>query len=188
MSSTKYMKLFNKFISCRESVTFYDYLDKRRDEKKARKIKEIVVPVGAKLQENYKQEPIKLEVSKSDNNGWIEWKGGECPVDGETLVEVRFSNGTEDNKEYANYWSWVYSIQSLNHNIIAYRIVKPATQPTANDPTIDHLWSERVPEGGWYFVFNGYFWTEFWINKNIQSNFTGYTHWRHQPPAPEMEE
>ena len=51
---------------------------------------------------------------------WIEWSGGECPVSGETLVEVVLRNG-EDEKEQAGECFWRHGLG--DGDIIAYRVV-----------------------------------------------------------------
>ena len=54
-------------------------------------------------------------------DGWIEWKGGECPVDEEELVETKWSD--EDliiNR--AGLFGWHRSDYAAN--IIAYRVVE----------------------------------------------------------------
>ena len=55
---------------------------------------------------------------------WIEWNGGECPVAGDTLVEVRFQDGTHSKARKAAIWSWKHDF--VNSDIVAYRIVEPA--------------------------------------------------------------
>lgn len=32
--------------------------------------------------------------TQSDNDGWIEWAGGECPVAGHVLVDIKHADGT----------------------------------------------------------------------------------------------
>lgn len=36
------------------------------------------------------------ESALAASDGWIEWGGGECPVEEGTLVDVRFRNGADD--------------------------------------------------------------------------------------------
>lgn len=38
---------------------------------------------------------------KTDDNDWIDWPGGECPVPDGTLVDVEFRNGSRQMKEIA---------------------------------------------------------------------------------------
>jgi len=42
---------------------------------------------------------------KADADGWIEWNGGECPVDNDSLVDVKFPDGSEYFNTDA-YWDW----------------------------------------------------------------------------------
>lgn len=76
----------------------------------------------------------------ADADGWIEWRGGECPVSPTTKVDVRFREPLQGepesiwcNGEEASEWEWDHSHAS--GDIVAYRIAKPA-------PIID--WVEVV--------------------------------------------
>lgn len=72
----------------------------------------------------------------TDPEGWIEWKGGECPVPRGTLVDVRYRDSAErhnipalelvpgDDASYA-YWK----NEGVSNDIIAYRLSKPAETP-----------------------------------------------------------
>lgn len=62
-------------------------------------------------------------LEKPDTEGWIEWKGGECPVSGETLVDIKlrhlnFYGIKGDEVRWKNYY--------MGDDIIAYRIHKGA--------------------------------------------------------------
>jgi hypothetical protein len=69
---------------------------------------------------------------------WIEWSGGECPLEDSVLVQVQFRDGTfsvEQPGSTAAYWdgrgsdgdtlTWVSQWAHIDHDsdIIAYRIV-----------------------------------------------------------------
>lgn len=55
-------------------------------------------------------------------DGWIEWRGGECPVDGGVIVDVEFECGPAiSNPTTADGWDWR---ERGSHGIIAYRIHK----------------------------------------------------------------
>ena len=61
---------------------------------------------------------------------WIEWKGGECPVDEDTLVEVRYAKqpvtakGVRlDGHIRAGRLAWYHDGE--DDDIIAYRTVVP---------------------------------------------------------------
>ena len=56
-----------------------------------------------------------------DADGWIEWNGGECPVDGDSVIDVKLSDGDEFFGVDAD-WDWH---QGSGCGIIAYRLHKP---------------------------------------------------------------
>ncbi|MBW9334533.1 hypothetical protein FEE59_13525 [Herbaspirillum sp. RU 5E] len=53
---------------------------------------------------------------------WIEWKGGECPVDGNIFVTIKYRDGEIEEDWPARFYRWDHRI--LDDDIIAYRIVK----------------------------------------------------------------
>lgn len=60
-----------------------------------------------------------------DNDGWIEWKGGnsaEIPVDEAARVELRYSNGSTSRGRASNF-GWENRVASGYHSIIAYRVI-----------------------------------------------------------------
>ena len=67
-----------------------------------------------------------VEQSKPDANGWIEWKGGECPVGEDDLIDVKFSDGDSVFGVDSD-WDWSYDADICN--IIAYRLHKPEIKP-----------------------------------------------------------
>ena len=56
---------------------------------------------------------------------WIEWKGGECPVDGNVVVEIKLSDGLVSEGS-ADIWNW-----NVDAGIARYRVVgaKEETEP-----------------------------------------------------------
>ena len=56
------------------------------------------------------------------DDDWIKWVGGECPVAGDVMVEVKLSGGVEA-KDLASEFYWHNCIGP--GDIIAYRVVKP---------------------------------------------------------------
>lgn len=56
------------------------------------------------------------------HDGWIQWGGGKCPVDGDTEVEVKFRYGGMRTALRASLSYWGHD--GDGHDIIAYRIAK----------------------------------------------------------------
>lgn len=55
---------------------------------------------------------------------WVEWSGGERPVDADTLVVVRFRRKDQESRGWKtadSFW-WHHSATHPNGDIIAYRI------------------------------------------------------------------
>jgi hypothetical protein len=79
------------------------------------------------------------EEAQPDADGWIEWKGGECPVADGVMVDHRLSSGEEVYNSLGQYRCWKHFVGS-DSNIIAYRIHKPksdsANTPAQEQPTI----------------------------------------------------
>ena len=81
-------------------------------------------------------DPIDVIIAKAEailaapqpDDGWIPWKGGECPVAHGTVVDVRYRDGWEGDG-LASKWRWHHATQESSDvkglDIIAYRVVKP---------------------------------------------------------------
>ena len=64
------------------------------------------------------------------DDGWITWNGGECPVPEGTLVDVRYRFGHEKRPYKAENYRWMH--YGAVHDIVAYRVVeqpKPTPKP-----------------------------------------------------------
>lgn len=61
---------------------------------------------------------------KADADGWIEWKGGECPVSACAAIDLKFNDGSTQTNTDAD-WDW----NSNTLKIIAYRLHKPESKP-----------------------------------------------------------
>lgn len=55
-----------------------------------------------------------------DEDGWLPWYGGKCPVAAMTVVEVRYKSGPSIGVAEAHFIRWEYG------DVIAYRIIKEA--------------------------------------------------------------
>lgn len=58
-----------------------------------------------------------------DADGWIEWHGGECPVDEGVNVDLKWSDGFEPKAAKPRSFRWQHL--DSHANIIAYRLHKP---------------------------------------------------------------
>lgn len=65
------------------------------------------------------------------NDGWIEWGGGECPVDTKTLVDIRLKVGFTYKSCHPGDYSWRHA--GGGGDIIAYRLHKLQEVTEADD-------------------------------------------------------
>lgn len=55
-----------------------------------------------------------------ENDGWIEWKGGDCPVDGNTRVQIQWNDGSIVTGTASSYgWTGL-----CFGRIVAYRVIE----------------------------------------------------------------
>lgn len=53
---------------------------------------------------------------------WIKWNGGECPVPGNRIVQVRYRSGSTDT-DFAKSFYWHHFTTEPHSNIVEYRLV-----------------------------------------------------------------
>ena len=70
------------------------------------------------------------KVEKVNNDGWIDWKGGDQPVSETTLVDVEFEDGSFDT-DMAGCYCWQDSI--VLNAIVAYRIANTPVASYSDD-------------------------------------------------------
>lgn len=73
-----------------------------------------------------------VEPATPDADGWITWAGGECPVPGDTVVEVRVRDGARDTNR-ADTWFVCWKNDNMPEDIVAYRVVMHAA-PKVSEP------------------------------------------------------
>lgn len=63
-------------------------------------------------------------MAETDENDWIEWHGGECPVPPKTIVLVRFqfNNTLARRPRFADRYNWNWPYPESGGNIVAYRV------------------------------------------------------------------
>ena len=75
-----------------------------------------------------------------DDEGWIAWSGGECPIPDTKAgeYEIRFKNGEIDGGCCdATHWVWRHNSSDCDYDIGAYRLVKPDHSQFANSEQKD---------------------------------------------------
>ena len=82
------------------------------------------------------------ETALAASEGWIEWGGGECPVEEGTLVDVRFRDGDDDRNIEAIDLLWNH--ENWSADIIAYRLHKPDINSRANDDRLEQDLNECI--------------------------------------------
>lgn len=77
-------------------------------------------------------------------DGWIQWAGGECPVDSDAVVEVKFRNPNpyQINNDRAGDFTW--SHHGFDGDIIAYRLQNPGIGSRANDDLLEQDLNECI--------------------------------------------
>lgn len=104
-------------------------------------------------------------------DGWIKWDGGECPVDGDLAVEVKFRVGETNQNHKAVDWGWGHSESGFD--IIAYRVIKPAAEVvecgadefvTGRQPAEPGLYHQKSGATVGYQFWDGWFWYGFATN------------------------
>lgn len=71
-----------------------------------------------------KEHPLPWDDNCNDDDGWIDWSGGECPVPRDTLVEVKFPDGiTSYDAQPAGSYRW--TLRNCVTDIAAYRLHQP---------------------------------------------------------------
>lgn len=78
------------------------------------------------------------------SDGWTEWHGGECPVDSDAVVEVKFRNPNpyQLNNDRAGDFYW--SHHGFDGDIIAYRLQHPGFKSRANDEQVEQDLNECI--------------------------------------------
>lgn len=76
-------------------------------------------------------ERIQVNCTLAGGDGWIDWPGGECPVDSDAIVEVKYrkTNPYQFNNDRAGDFTW--SHHGIDGDIIAYRLQQPHEVKTA---------------------------------------------------------
>lgn len=84
------------------------------------------------------------EAALAASEGWIEWHSGECPVDSDAIVEVKFRNPSRNkfNNDRAGDFNW--SHDGFDGDIIVYRLQHPGFNSRANDDLLEQDLNECI--------------------------------------------
>lgn len=90
-----------------------------------------------------------LEASKAvvGRDGWIDWHSGDCPVDSDAIVEVKFRNPNryKFNSDRAGDFAW--SHDGVSGDIIAYLLQQHGIDSCANDDCMGQDLNECIGQG-----------------------------------------
>lgn len=91
------------------------------------RMKENATYVDPSIHEGYMIQALEialpvLEQQEKGDDGWIEWGGGDCPVEIGTLVEFEMRDGDKDTAMGA-VLDWPH--ENRSDDIIAYRVIEP---------------------------------------------------------------
>ena len=81
------------------------------------------------------------ESALAASEGWIEWEGGECPVDTSEIIDIKFRDG-EIETDKALGWRWHHDNNCAD--IIAYRLHQPDINSRANDDRLEQDLNECI--------------------------------------------
>jgi hypothetical protein len=84
------------------------------------------------------------EAALAASDGWIEWHGGECPVDSDAIVEVKYRTPSpyQFNNDRAGDFTW--SHDGFGGDIIAYRLHNHEINPRTNDDRLEQDLNECI--------------------------------------------
>ena len=99
------------------------YLARERNKGGDQDIKKALHHLERLIEEFDKDAPTAPTKAATDDGGWIEWRGGDCPVPPASCVLVRLRCGTENEPGAAGEYRW--KNLGLQNDIIAYRVVQP---------------------------------------------------------------
>ena len=84
------------------------------------------------------------EAALAASEGWIEWHGGDCPVDSDAIVEVKYRHPSsyQFNNDRAGDFSWAHD--GIDGDIIAYRLQQTGIDSRANDDRLEQDLNECI--------------------------------------------
>lgn len=99
---------------------------------------------GEKITREQYESALAASKAVVGHDGWIQWAGGECPVDSDAIVEVkyRWHNQHQYNNDRAGDFDWAHAGSSSD--IIAYRLHNHEIKSRANDDRLEQDLNECI--------------------------------------------
>lgn len=100
--------------------------------------------IGVKITREQYESALAASKAVVGHDGWIQWAGGDCPVDSDAIVEVKFRNPSQYqfNSDRAGDFYW--SHDGLGYDIIAYRLQHPGFKSRTNDNQLEQDLNECI--------------------------------------------
>lgn len=109
----------NKLDACQHSII--KYVTRFRDKNGLADLQKARHVIDMLIEREYPNVKEQATEEQKSEDGWIEWNGGECPVNLDAMVKVQFRDGDMDYSDARKlYWRHHASAG----DIIAYRVVK----------------------------------------------------------------
>lgn len=89
-----------------------------------------------------------FEAALAKNDGWIEWGGGECPVERGCVVDYKVQGCEGVLCGNSHHLRWSHDADWQSGNIIAYRLHKPEINSRANDDRLENDLNECIGQAG----------------------------------------
>ncbi len=113
-------------------------------------MKQLITDLQECVKQGYEQW-LKDQAGKLvEDDGWIPWYGGSCPVEADTRVVVKFKCGDTNSKHCAGTWYWGGGESCFGHTIVAYKLLQTeidSVQPPLEENSV-HPRFKSVQE--WY--------------------------------------
>ena len=84
---------------------------------------EIIGTWASHLLESAEQPQPEPAAPQAEDDGWIEWNGGDCPVPPRAEIKLGFRDGFEGSSTSPDDLRWDHA--GSNGDIIAYKVIKP---------------------------------------------------------------
>ncbi len=92
-------------------------------------MKQLITDVREDIKGYYDQWLKDKGYKLQEDEGWIPWHGGLCPIESNTNVVVKFKDGSTSRIERAGYWRWCWDDPEHGCNIIVYKLLQTESRP-----------------------------------------------------------